>query len=220
MVEYSREDFISGRLRWTDLTPAEWRDGVERAAAEIKAAGAFRPFRKEYLRKNGSRIPVMIGGALFEQGGSEGVAFVLDLSEQRRAEEALREKEFSLHETQTELAHLSRLTTMGELAASIAHEVNQQLVGVITNASAGLRFLAGDSPDLIETREALRAIIRDGNRAADVVSRVRGLFKKARPTEERLNINQAIEEVVILTQGEARRTRWRYGRNWSPIFLR
>jgi signal transduction histidine kinase len=68
-------------------------------------------------------------------------------------------------------------------------------------------FLAGDSPDLVETREALRAIIRDGNRAADVVSRVRGLFKKAWPTKERLNINEAIEEVVILTQGEARRNK-------------
>jgi len=94
---------------------------------------------------------------------------------------------------------------MGELAASIAHEVNQPLVGVVTNASASLRLLAGDSPNLVEAREAMRAIIRDGNRAADVVSRMRGLFKKARPTQEPLNINEAIEEVVLLTRGEARR---------------
>ena len=83
-----------------------------------------------------------------------------------------------MHETQAELAHVSRVTTMGELAASIAHEVNQPLVGVVTNASAGLRFLAGDSPNLVETREAIRAIIRDGNRAADVVSRVRGFLRR------------------------------------------
>jgi C4-dicarboxylate-specific signal transduction histidine kinase len=94
---------------------------------------------------------------------------------------------------------------MGELAASIAHEVNQPLVGVVTNASAGLRLLAGDSPNLVEAREAMRAIIRDGNRAADVVSRMRGLFKKARPAKEPLNINGAIEEVVLLTRGEPRR---------------
>jgi len=96
---------------------------------------------------------------------------------------------------------------MGELAASIAHEVKQPLVGVVTNASASLRFLAGDSPNLVEAREAMRAIIRDGNRAADVVSRMRDLFKKGPPTKELLNINEAIEEVVILTQGEARRKR-------------
>jgi PAS domain S-box-containing protein len=142
-----------------------------------------------------------------ESGRVEFVGAVTDITERKLAEKALREKEVSLHETQAELAHVSRLTTMGELAASIAHEVNQPLVGVVTNASAGLRFLAGDSPDLVETREALRAIIRDGNRAADVVSRVRGLFKKAWPTKERLNINEAIEEVVILTQGEARRNK-------------
>jgi C4-dicarboxylate-specific signal transduction histidine kinase len=112
-----------------------------------------------------------------------------------------------LHETQTELAHVSRVTTMGELAASIAHEVNQPLVGVVTNASASLRFLARDSPNLVEVREATRAIIRDGNRAADVVSRMRGLFKKALPAKERLNINETIEEVVILTRGEVRRNR-------------
>src|SRR5262249_6749127 len=127
--------------------------------------------------------------------------------ERKRAAEELHQKEVSLRETQTELAHVSRVTTMGELAASIAHEVNQPLVGVVTNASASLRLLAGNSPDLVEASEAIRAIIRDGNRAADVVARMRALFKKARPTKERLNINEAIEEVVILTHGEARRNR-------------
>ena len=96
---------------------------------------------------------------------------------------------------------------MGELAASIAHEVNQPLVGVVTNASASLRLLARDSPDLVETKEAIRAIIRDGNRAGDVISRMRALFKKARPVKEQLNINEAIEEVVVLTRGEARRNK-------------
>ena len=117
----------------------------------------------------------------------------------------LEEREGALRETQAELAHVSRVTTMGELAASIAHEVNQPLVGVVMNASASLRLLDRKSPDLVETREAIRAILRDGNRAADVVSRMRALFKKARPAKEQLNINEAIEEVVILTRGEARR---------------
>jgi signal transduction histidine kinase len=85
--------------------------------------------------------------------------------------------------------------------------LNQPLVGVVTNASASLRLLAGDSPNLVEAREAMRAIIRDSNRAADVVSRMRGLFKKARPAKEPLNINEAIEEVVLLSRGEARRNK-------------
>jgi PAS domain S-box-containing protein len=119
MVEYSREDLVSGCVRWTDLTPAEWRDRTERAVAEIKATGTLRPFEKEYFRKDGSRVPVLVGAAMFEGSGNEGVAFVLDLSEQKRAEEALRQKEISLREAQTELAHVSRVTTMGELAASI-----------------------------------------------------------------------------------------------------
>jgi C4-dicarboxylate-specific signal transduction histidine kinase len=119
----------------------------------------------------------------------------------------LEEREGALRETQAELAHVSRVTTMGELAASIAHEVNQPLVGVVMNASASLRLLDRKSPDLVETREAIRAIIRDGNRAADVVSRLRALFKKARPAKEQLNINEAIEEVVILTRGEVRRNK-------------
>ena len=87
MVQYNREDIISGRVRWTDLTPPEWRDRDERALADLKATGIFQPFEKECLRKDGSRLPVFIGGALLEGSGNEGVAFVLDLSGQKRAEE-------------------------------------------------------------------------------------------------------------------------------------
>jgi predicted ATPase/signal transduction histidine kinase len=127
--------------------------------------------------------------------------------ERDRAQEELYQKEVSLRETQAELAHVSRVTTMGELAASIAHEVNQPLLGIIANANAGLRWLAGVSPNLAEAREAIRRIIRDGNRAGDVISRMRALFKKAHTAKERLDINEAIEEVVILTQSEVRRNR-------------
>jgi PAS domain S-box-containing protein len=90
MVGYDREDLASGRVRWTDLTPREWRDQDERAIADLKANGVFQPCEKEYFRKNGSRVPILIGGALFEDSGSEGVAFVLDLSDQKRAEDQLR----------------------------------------------------------------------------------------------------------------------------------
>jgi C4-dicarboxylate-specific signal transduction histidine kinase len=93
------------------------------------------------------------------------------------------------------------------MAASIAHEVNQPLAGIVTNANAGLRWLAGESPNLNEAREAIRRIIRDGNRAGDVVSQMRALFQKARTAKERLDMNEAIEEVVILTQSEVQRNK-------------
>jgi predicted ATPase/signal transduction histidine kinase len=130
-----------------------------------------------------------------------------EIAERRRAEEALREKEASLREAQTELAHVSRLTTMGEMAASIAHELNQPLAGMVTNANASLRWLAGDSPDLAEAREAIGRIVRDGTRAGDVVTRLRALFKKANPAKEAVDINTAIEEVLILTQSEVKRNK-------------
>ena len=100
MVQYDREDLASGRVRWTDLTPAEWRGHDERAVADLKATGIFQSFEKEYFRKDGSRVPVLLGGALFEGSGNEGVAFVLDLSERKRAESALRRSEAFLAEGQ------------------------------------------------------------------------------------------------------------------------
>jgi signal transduction histidine kinase len=91
---------------------------------------------------------------------------------------------------------------MGELTASIAHEVNQPLAGVVTNANACIRWLAGNSPDLHEAREALRRIVRDGNRASDVIGRIRGLLKKGEPARTRLDINPVIQEIIELVRGE------------------
>ncbi len=97
MLQYGRQDLVSGRLRWTDLTPAELRERDERALTEALATGVFQPYEKEFLRKDGSRLPVLIGGALF-QSANEGVVFVLDLSEQKRAEEKIREQEMELRQ--------------------------------------------------------------------------------------------------------------------------
>ena len=88
MVGYDREALASGRLRWTELTPPEWRDSDERRLAELKLTGSLQPFEKEYFGKEGSRVPVLIGVATFEEGGNQGVAFVLDLTERKRAEQA------------------------------------------------------------------------------------------------------------------------------------
>jgi len=123
---------------------------------------------------------------------------IMDITERKRADEAL-------HKTQAELAHVTRVATLGELTASIAHEVNQPLAAIVTNGNACLRWLAGDSPNLDEARETARRIIRDGNRAGDVIGRIRTLLRKTGTEKELLDMNQAIREVVALAEGEVRR---------------
>ena len=97
MLQYDRQDLASGRLRWADLTPAEWRERDQRSLTEFLATGVFQAYEKEYLRKDGSRVPVLVGGAQF-QSANEGVVFVLDLSEQKSAEGKIREQEAELRQ--------------------------------------------------------------------------------------------------------------------------
>src|SRR5262245_31951570 len=164
MLQYDHEDVASGRLRWTDLTPAEWRGRDERALAELRSTGIFQPLEKEYFRKDGRRMPVLIGGALFEESGNEGVAFVLDLTERKRAQE----EHARLHQLESDLAHLNRLSIMGELAASLAHEITQPIASARNNARAALNFLDKQPPDLSEIREALGGVVNDADRAGDI----------------------------------------------------
>jgi PAS domain S-box-containing protein len=207
MLGYSRADLASGHMRWTELTPAEWSERDRHAVAEIVSTGIFQPFEKEYFRKDGSRVPVLMGGAVFEGSGSEGVAFVLDLSEQKRAERDRKTAEEAAQRMQAELAHITRVTTLGELTASLAHEISQPLAAVVTNANAGMRWLSGDSPNLAEAQEAIRRIARDGKRAGDVIARVRALFKKTPAAKELADINEIIQEVLAVTQYEVQRNR-------------
>src|SRR5258707_11256937 len=109
----------------------------------------------------------------------------------------------ALREAQTELAHVNRVTTMGQLAASIAHEVNQPIAGVVTNADAALRWLGHRPPDLEKVQYSLDEIIKDGNRAGDVIGRIRALVNKGPPRQDCLEINEPILEIIALTHGEA-----------------
>jgi PAS domain S-box-containing protein len=326
MLGYSREDLISGRLRWTELTPAEWHDADELAGAKLKAAGTVQPREKEYLRKDGSRVPVLLGATTFDDKLDEGVAFVLDLTERKRAElerqllaslveqatefmaiadleggtpiylnkaglkmvgldsleeaktrrglhymfpedrpfvdavlwpsvlekgswsgemrlrhfktgdpipilysafriddpetgqpvnvgnvcsditerkraeEKLRASEQRLLDAQMELAHVNRVTTMGQLTASIAHEVNQPLAGVVANAEACLRWLDRETPNLDAVRRSVEWVIDDGNRASEVIRRVRSLANKADIDKVPLDVNVVIKETIGLLQ--------------------
>ena len=123
-----------------------------------------------------------------------------DIDDRKRAEEAL-------NRARSELAHVSRVTTVSALTASIAHEVNQPLSGIITNAGTCLRMLDADPPDIDGARETARRTIRDGNRASDVITRLRALFSKKEFTLESLDLNEATREVIALSSSDLQRNR-------------
>jgi C4-dicarboxylate-specific signal transduction histidine kinase len=169
---------------------------------EHKMSGRLQPFEKEYFRKDRSQVPVLIGVATLEEGGDQGVAFVLDLTERKEAEEKLRKSEQRYREAQAELAHVTRVTTLGELTASIAHEVNQPLAAITSNAEACLRWLDRGPSHLDAARRSVEWIINDCNRASEVIQRVRALAKRTNIQKAPLHINDVVDEVVSLMQRE------------------
>jgi PAS domain S-box-containing protein len=303
------------------MTPAEWRKRDDRAVAEMNSTGAVQPYEKEYFRKDGSRVAVLIGAATFEEGGNQGVAFVLDLTQRNRAEEALRESEAKfrdyaetasdwlweigpdhkfttltenafgsdsagrvgtacwdhaldletepekwrliqatldarkpfrdfvycsarrngppmyvrasgkpvfdadgefrgyrgtgtdvtaamraqeeherLRQLESDLAHMNRLSMMGELAASLAHEITQPIAAARNNARAALNFLDKDQPELGKVRKALGGVLADADRAGDIIDRIRDQVKKAPPRKHSFDLNEAINEVLVLAK--------------------
>src|SRR5215469_6904771 len=202
IVGYGRDDLTSGQLRWRGLTPAEWREADDRRVAELKATGTAHPSEKEYFHKSGGRVPVLVGAASFEGRSDEGAAFVLDLTDRKRAEWAARESERRYSQAQMELAHANRVATMGQLSASIAHEISQPIGAALSYAKAASHSLAAQPPNLEEVRRDLGFIVESGVRASEVIDRIRALVKKAPPRKDRLEINEAILEVTALAKNE------------------
>jgi PAS domain S-box-containing protein len=199
IVGYAREDLDS--LRWSELTPADWREVDERAFAQLNATGRV-TYEKEYFRKDGTRVPVVVGGAIFEWKPDEGVAFVIDMTDRKQAEEKLRASEQRLLDSQMELARVTRVTTLGELTASIAHEVNQPLAAVANAAAACQRWLDRGAPNLDEARSAVEWIARENNRATEVIRRVWALVKKSNIEMMPLDVNDVVGETVALVRRE------------------
>ena len=209
----------SGELFWS---PEEWRIfGLDPATTELSYSlflAMVHPEDRDRIRETGARafnerrsyemafrivLPDgsvkhihTVGKPVFNESGDvvEYIGVSMDETERKRASAAVQE-------AQAELARVSRLTTMGELAASIAHEINQPLAAVVANGNAALRWLARETPDLGEAEVALKSIIKEGNRASEVIGRIRGFLRHRNPEYSALDINDAIREVLSLTAG-------------------
>jgi PAS domain S-box-containing protein len=157
--------------------------------------------------KTGDPIPVLYSAFRIddpETGQPVNIGNVCrDITERKWAEVKARENDRRYREMQMELAHANRVATMGQLTASIAHEVNQPIAATVTNAQAALRWLRAGPSNLEEVQKALTSIVKDGDRAGEVINRIRALIKKAPPRRDRLEINGVILEIIELTRGEA-----------------
>jgi PAS domain S-box-containing protein len=199
MVRYTRDDVTSGRLQWTELTPPEWQAVSERSVAQLRASGTCEIFEKEYFRSDGSRVPVLVAATMI--GDAQTLAFVLDLTERKRAEEE-RER---LRQAQADLAYMSRVITVGELAASLAHEIKQPIAAAVMNANTCARWLQREKPEIAEACEAAARIVKDTTRAAEIIDRVRSLYRRGTPQRELVDLNDIVREMIVLLLDQANR---------------
>ncbi len=201
---YTAEEAIGKRIH--DLiAPEDLREEVESYMYRMIQTGEV--FAAETVRrhKNGTRVPVSLicVPVSFNGRGDTGYVIYRDITESKR----LQDEQRRYHEIQLELAHANRIATIGQLSASIAHELNQPLTGIITNSGTCLRMLADDPPNLDGARETVRRTIRDGKRASEVITRLRALFSKGEVTAESVDLNESTREVMALSLGELQKSR-------------
>jgi PAS domain S-box-containing protein len=200
MLGYDRSELL--KKTWAEMTHP---DDLAADVAQFNRvmAGEIDGYTldKRWIRKDGWVIDtIMSAKCLRRADGSVDyfVGLVQDITDRKRSEQALRA-------AQAQLAHMARVTTMGELTSSIAHEVNQPLAAVVTNGDACLRWLGNDPPNLDKARLSVARIIKEGNRAGEIIKRIRALAKKTPPQKTMLGVNEAIEEVIDLVDAELAR---------------
>jgi PAS domain S-box-containing protein len=196
---YTSEEAL--RQRITDLiTPDDLQEEVESLMCRMGQTGEVFSVETVRRHKNGTRVPVSLICVPVSSNAGRHTGYVIyrDLTETKR----LQDEQRRYHEIQLELAHANRIATLGQLSASIAHELNQPLTGIMTNCGTCLRMLTSDPLNLDGAREAVRRTMRDGHRASDVIARLRALFSKAESASESVDLNEATREVIALSLGD------------------
>ena len=201
---YTAEEAIGRRIK--DLiTPDDLQEEVESIAYRMAQTGEVFAVETVRRHKNGTRVPVSLLCVPVSSSGTGNTGYVIhrDITETKR----LQDEQRRYHDIQLELAHANRVATLAQLSASIAHELNQPLTGIITNCGTCLRMLTSDPLNLDGAREAVRRTMRDGNRASDVISRLRALFNRNEPASESVDLNEATREVIALSLGQLQNSR-------------
>jgi len=212
---WTRSEAVGRRMSET-IIPAQYRPAHETGLRHFFQTGQGPALNKRIeitaVRRDGGEFPVELTITPLKSGDSWTFsAFVRDISERRRAAEKLRESELNLRNTQAELAHVNRVMTMGELTASIAHEVNQPLSAIVASGDSCSAWLSNDPPNLDKARAAASRMIQAATQASEIVQRLRALFKKTTSTTSSVNMNAVIEDTISLVHHETER---------NKIFLR
>ena len=189
---YTREELLS--MKVYDIDPNVDESRHARMLDDLRASGSV-IIESLHRRKDGTTFPVEVSIKQVKLDRTYMIAVARDITERKRTEQALQE-------SRAALTRVARIATMGELTASIAHEINQPLAAVVTNASASLHWLAIQPPDLAEARQAMASAMQEANRASSVVGRIRTLLKKASPEMRPLDVNELIREVLVLTHNQ------------------
>jgi PAS domain S-box-containing protein len=203
MFGWQRHEALGRRLSEL-LIPQQYRGAHENGLQRFLTTGEGpllnRRIEITAMHRDGTEFPVEVSVAPYRIDGNwEFSGFIRNITEKKAAEAATRR----LREVEMELVHANRVATMGQLSASIAHEVNQPIGAAVTNAHAALHWLSAEPPNMEEVRQALTRIVTNGNRATDVLSRIRAFIKKGPPRRDYLDVNEAVLEVVALIRGEA-----------------
>ena len=201
---YTAEEAIGQQI--TDLiTPDDLQEEVDSFLYRMGQTDDVFAVETVRRHKNGTRVPVSLICVPVSSngGGNTGYVIYRDMTETTR----LQDEQRRYHEMQLQLAHANRIATLGQLSASIAHELNQPLTGIITNCGTCVRMLTSDPLNLDGAREAVRRTMRDGNRAADIIARLRALFSKNEPASESVDLNEVTREVIALSLSELQNSR-------------